>query len=63
MSESTCTEDYQNIFHWADTQKDGAVPSFKLRKNDPYKVRLHCPGPSCIWFTNVPQYQSGFGNM
>lgn len=33
-------QDYQNIFHWAETQKDGEVPSFKLRKNDPYTVRI-----------------------
>jgi homogentisate 1,2-dioxygenase len=30
------TEDYQNIFHWTETQKDGEVPSFKTRLNDPY---------------------------
>ena len=29
---------YQNIFHWAETQKDGAIPSFRTRHNDPYKV-------------------------
>ncbi|KAI5776935.1 Homogentisate 1,2-dioxygenase [Geopyxis carbonaria] len=33
------TEDYQNIFHWAETQKDGTIPSFKTRKNDPYKYQ------------------------
>ncbi len=33
-------EDYQNIFHWAETQKDGSIPSFKTRKNDPYKVDM-----------------------
>jgi len=31
-------KEYQNIFHWADTQKDAAIPSFALRKNDPYEV-------------------------
>ncbi|CRK47422.1 hypothetical protein BN1723_016750 [Verticillium longisporum] len=31
------TEDYQNIFHWAETQKDGSIPSFETRRNDPYK--------------------------
>ncbi|KAF5008134.1 hypothetical protein FDECE_5570 [Fusarium decemcellulare] len=31
------SNDYQNIFHWAETQKDGAVPSFAVRKNDPYE--------------------------
>ncbi|KAF8242485.1 homogentisate 1,2-dioxygenase [Wilcoxina mikolae CBS 423.85] len=30
------TDDYQNIFHWAETQKDGEIPSFKTRLNDPY---------------------------
>jgi hypothetical protein len=35
--------DYQNIFHWAETQQDGAVPSFALRKNDPYQVTRHQP--------------------
>ncbi|THW55467.1 homogentisate 1,2-dioxygenase [Aureobasidium pullulans] len=28
--------EYQNIFHWAETQKDGSIPSFATRKNDPY---------------------------
>ena len=28
---------YQNIFHWAETQKDGAIPSFRTRQNDPYE--------------------------
>jgi hypothetical protein len=30
--------DYQNIFHWAETQKDGSIPSFATRVNDPYQV-------------------------
>ncbi|POR33568.1 Homogentisate 1,2-dioxygenase [Tolypocladium paradoxum] len=30
-------EDYQKIFHWAETQKDGTEPSFALRENDPYE--------------------------
>lgn len=30
--------DYQDIFHWAETQKDGTIPSFAVRKNDPYEV-------------------------
>jgi homogentisate 1,2-dioxygenase len=29
---------YQDIFHWAETQKDGTIPSFAVRKNDPYEV-------------------------
>lgn len=33
-------KEYQNIFHWAETQKDGTVPSFALRENDPYEVIL-----------------------
>ncbi|MCJ1400550.1 hypothetical protein MMC11_003756 [Xylographa trunciseda] len=28
--------EYQDIFHWAETQKDGSIPSFAIRKNDPY---------------------------
>lgn len=31
--------DYQNIFHWVETQKDGAIPSFAVRKNDPYEYQ------------------------
>jgi len=33
-------KEYQNILHWAETQQDGAVPSFGLRRNDPYQVSL-----------------------
>lgn len=33
-------KEYQNIFHWAETQKDGAIPSYGVRKNDPYEVIL-----------------------
>jgi len=32
-------KEYQDIFHWAETQKDGSIPSFGVRKNDPYEVR------------------------
>lgn len=32
------TQDYQRIFHWAETQKDGMIPSFAVRENDPYEV-------------------------
>lgn len=32
-------KEYQDIFHWAETQKDGTIPSFGTRKNDPYDVR------------------------
>ena len=53
---------YQDIFHWAETQKDGAIPSFGTRKNDPYEVS----GLSPIWSVNmlltISQYQPGFGN-
>ena len=38
-AQTTAPEDYQNIFHWAETQKDGAITSFAVRKNDPYEVR------------------------
>jgi len=33
-------KEYQQIFHWAETQKDGTIPSFATRKNDPYEVSL-----------------------
>ncbi|KFY80406.1 hypothetical protein V501_08650 [Pseudogymnoascus sp. VKM F-4519 (FW-2642)] len=36
---SGSTQDYQNIFHWAETQKDATIPSFAVRKNDPYKYQ------------------------
>jgi homogentisate 1,2-dioxygenase len=29
--------EYQKIFHWTDTQKDGSIPSFATRKTDPYE--------------------------
>jgi len=29
--------EYQKVFHWAETQKDGTIPSFATRKNDPYQ--------------------------
>lgn len=25
-------------FSWAETQKDGTIPTFAVRKNDPYQV-------------------------
>jgi len=28
---------YQKIFHWAETQKEGTIPSFGTRQNDPYQ--------------------------
>jgi homogentisate 1,2-dioxygenase len=28
--------EYQKIFHWAETQRDGSIPAFATRKNDPY---------------------------
>lgn len=31
-------KEYQKIFHWAETQKDGSIPSFATRRNDPYEV-------------------------
>ncbi|KAJ5924557.1 homogentisate 1-2-dioxygenase [Penicillium verhagenii] len=31
--------EYQKIFHWAETQKDGTIPSFNTRRNDPYKYQ------------------------
>ncbi|KAI9847190.1 MAG: hypothetical protein M1837_003053 [Sclerophora amabilis] len=32
--------DYQKLFHWAETQKDGTIPSSTLRNTDPYKAYL-----------------------
>ncbi|GAB7338985.1 hypothetical protein MBLNU457_5654t1 [Dothideomycetes sp. NU457] len=32
-------EEYQKIFHWAETQKDGTIPTFAVRKNDPYQYQ------------------------
>ncbi|KAF2144755.1 uncharacterized protein K452DRAFT_325232 [Aplosporella prunicola CBS 121167] len=31
--------EYQKIFHWAETQKNGTIPSFATRKNDPYQYQ------------------------
>lgn len=36
----TDPNEYQNIFHWAETQQDGKIPSFAVRKNDPYEVSI-----------------------
>ncbi|KAF2502682.1 homogentisate 1,2-dioxygenase-like protein [Lophium mytilinum] len=36
-AELSNSKEYQDIFHWAETQKNGAVPSFATRKNDPYE--------------------------
>ncbi|KAI5296015.1 hypothetical protein KEM52_006066 [Ascosphaera acerosa] len=33
------TEDYQKVLHWAETQKDGSIPAFAKRKNDPYEYQ------------------------
>ncbi|CAP97147.1 Pc21g22500 [Penicillium rubens Wisconsin 54-1255] len=33
------TGEYQKIFHWAETQKDGTIPSFNTRRNDPYEYQ------------------------
>ncbi|KAJ9630844.1 hypothetical protein H2203_001369 [Taxawa tesnikishii (nom. ined.)] len=32
-------QEYQKIFHWAETQQDGQVPTFATRKNDPYQYQ------------------------
>ncbi|KAI5285701.1 hypothetical protein KEM54_000362, partial [Ascosphaera aggregata] len=37
--EKKTIENYQESFHWAETQKDGAIPSFATRKNDPYQYQ------------------------
>lgn len=52
------SEDYRNIFHWAETQQDGAVPSFKTRKNDPYKVGYLSPLSSCSPSTSPSLFSS-----
>lgn len=41
-------KEYQDIFHWAETQKDGAIPSFGNRKNDPYEVSWLTELTTCI---------------
>ena len=47
-------KEYQKIFHWAETQKDGSIPSFGVRKNDPYEVReLKC-SPPIVQYTHSP---------
>jgi homogentisate 1,2-dioxygenase len=54
--------EYQDIFHWAETQKDGSVPSFATRKNDPYEVSLRPSYSSILADARLSQYQPGFGN-
>ncbi|RDL37281.1 putative homogentisate 1,2-dioxygenase [Venustampulla echinocandica] len=38
-AQTTDPNEYRKIFHWAETQKDGTVPSFAVRKNDPYEYQ------------------------
>ncbi|RAL15773.1 putative homogentisate 1,2-dioxygenase [Aspergillus homomorphus CBS 101889] len=38
-SELSDPQEYQKIFHWAETQKDGTIPSFSTRRNDPYEYQ------------------------
>ena len=55
---STSSEDptaYQKIFHWAETQKDGTIPSFRTRKNDPYR---YMPG-----FNNIHESEAVPGTI
>jgi homogentisate 1,2-dioxygenase len=54
--------EYQDIFHWAETQKDGSIPSFATRKNDPYEVSLRPSYSSTLADARLSQYQPGFGN-
>jgi hypothetical protein len=56
-------QEYQKIFHWAETQKDGSIPSFATRRNDPYKVCIQ--GTEVLSTADIPvlQYQAGFGNV
>lgn len=63
MSSTTLSDpkEYQNVFHWAETQKDGTIPSFATRRNDPYQV--HIPRRSSdLQMLIILQYQAGFGN-
>ncbi|KAG8413427.1 hypothetical protein J3458_012988 [Metarhizium acridum] len=39
MASATKSDEYQKIFHWAETQENGAIPSFNTRKNDPYQYQ------------------------
>ncbi|KAK9439712.1 homogentisate 1,2-dioxygenase [Metarhizium brunneum] len=39
MASATKSNEYQQIFHWAETQKNGAIPSFHTRKSDPYQYQ------------------------
>lgn len=32
-------EQHQKAFHWAETQKEGSIPSFATRHNDPYRYQ------------------------
>lgn len=32
-------KEYQKIFHWAETQKNGEIQSFATRDNDPYRYQ------------------------
>jgi homogentisate 1,2-dioxygenase len=54
--------EYQDIFHWAETQKDGSIPSFRTRKNDPYEVSFRLLFYSTRVDARLSQYQPGFGN-
>jgi homogentisate 1,2-dioxygenase len=45
-------KEYQKIFHWAETQQDGAIPSFNTRKNDPYEVCVD-KDPLSLKFTTI----------
>lgn len=53
MASTIDPKEYQNIFHWAETQKDGSIPSFSTRRNDPYQVLL----PP---FNSHPEYYANY---
>ncbi|KAJ0309713.1 hypothetical protein Brms1b_009108 [Colletotrichum noveboracense] len=38
-AQAVTPKDFQNAFHWAASQKDGTIPSFATRPNDPYKYQ------------------------
>lgn len=55
---SSNQEDYQKIFHWAETQQDGKIPSFSVRKNDPYQVLIRittCAVCICLQLSSIKQ--------
>ncbi|GMF76582.1 unnamed protein product [Aspergillus oryzae] len=48
------SQEYQKIFHWAETQKDGEIPSFATRRNDPYEGNAASRANRCSTQKNLP---------